>query len=113
MSSEPPPSPQVDRPSREKLREQLASEIGSCVSSDLHAHLTRDVVLVVAPELQLLDVATAVATDDPPTVQGWIRAAQLRKPTQQEFSLWSQEKALPFRVVIVRPYVLVQVVSPS
>lgn len=113
MSDERPSCEAGDQDHRDSLRERLASELGTCVSSDLHAHMTRDVVLVVAPELLLLEVAAAVAVDDSTEVRGWIRAEQLRKPNLQEFFTWSQENSLPFRIVIVRPYVLVQALSQS
>lgn len=90
------------------LRERLQSEIGPCLASDLLAHIKRGAVVVVDAELQLLDVAIAVAKDDAATVQGWIASARLKNPTQEQIETWEKSPNLPFVSVIVRPYVLVQ-----
>ena len=91
--------------------ERLAENIGTCYFSDLRAHVDRDVVIVVANDLDLLDVARAVARDEAETVRGFIAAEKLRKPSMEQIQRWKSDDRLTFRSVIVRPYVLVQTLT--
>lgn len=90
------------------LREQLESELGDCLASDLKAHLERGAVVIVAPEIPLIDAAQAVAEDDADSVKYWIEKESFRRPKESEMTAWSDNPELKFRSVIVRPYVLVQ-----
>lgn len=101
MNEEEPPS----------IRERLAKEIGTCLSQDLRAHLTRGVVRLVAPTLELLEVAVAVAEDDAPRVQRWIAAGDLASPTLEQVEAWDRTPEARFRMAIVRPFVLVQTLN--
>ena len=89
---------------RQKLQDELATVDWRALRSQLH----RDGVIVVEPELDLLEVACCVAEDRAAVVAGWIALGQLRKPGVAELAAWERELAKPFRVLIVAPYVLVQ-----
>jgi len=90
------------------LRQQLESEIGDCLASDLKAHIERGAVVIVAPEIELIDAGLAVAEDDADSVKYWIEKESFRRPKESEIKTWADEPELKFRSVIVRPYVLVQ-----
>ncbi|MBD0345526.1 MAG: DUF2288 family protein [Coleofasciculus sp. Co-bin14] len=71
-------------------------------------HLQRDVVVVVNPQLDLLDVGVALANDDVVSVQHWISEQLLHKPFAEQLSDWNQDQTKRFHALIVQPYVLIQ-----
>ncbi|MBC6481917.1 MAG: DUF2288 family protein [Hormoscilla sp. GM7CHS1pb] len=75
----------------------------------LKPHLARDVVVVVVPPLDLLEVGEAIAGDRVSSVSHWISEQLLAKPTAAQIANWSGLKR--FRALIVEPYVLVQELS--
>ena len=90
------------------LRARLATEIHRVDWKPLAPHAKRGGLVMVAPELDLIDVGAAVAGDDGRQVQNWMRAQQLRRPTETELEAWQDEAEERFVVLIVQPYVLVQ-----
>ena len=96
--------------SMDELRTKLLDELDTVDWRALRGHLHRDSVIVVAPELDLAEVACRVARDCSAEVAGWIAGGQLRKPGQEELSAWERDMAKPFQVLIVAPYVLIQAV---
>jgi len=77
--------------------------------TDLRSHARRDGLILVGPDLDLTQAATAVARDDRERVAGWIAAERLRKPTRPLLEAWEADPRIRFRVRIVKPYVLAQV----
>ncbi len=90
------------------MREHLAAILGDVYWSDLRAHAARDALIVVAAQLDLLDVGVAVATDDAPRVQRWIEAQLLTKPSAAELARWPAEPLATFESLVVAPYVLIR-----
>lgn len=90
------------------IRRRLEEDAGPVQGSDLKAHLERDAVLVVAPSIQLLDCALAVATDDAAKVSAWLADATLRRATEDERAEWPADESRRWIAVVVRPFVLVQ-----
>jgi hypothetical protein len=95
------------------MRERLAATLGEVFWSDLRAHAARDAVIVVAPELDLLDAGEAVATDDAARVGAWIEAEKLRKPSPEELARWPSEPLAVFESLVVQPFVLVRPRRPT
>jgi hypothetical protein len=90
--------------SREKLKETLdEAEWGW-----LRDHAERDGLIIVARELELLDVGEAIASDDSKQVGAWIGGGQLTKPTQEQLAEWNETPARRFMALVVSPYVLIQ-----
>ncbi len=77
---------------------------------ELRVHVRRDALVTVAPHLDLVSVARAVAADDTGQVEGWIVAGQVAKPTAAELKKWESALDTPFLMLIVQPYILIQVV---
>lgn len=94
-----------------ELRSKLESSVGPVFYSDMAAHIRRGGLLVVAPELALVDAAVAIARDDSAAVSGWLERAQLRRPTPAEVSQWEKTDGMKFDAVVVQPFVLVQLQS--
>lgn len=95
------------------LKEQLRAEIGTCLASDLMAHVKRGAVVVVDESLDLLEVACAVAEDNADRVAGWIKAEKLAPPSSQQVEAWEAAPESPCRSVVVQPYVLVRVLPST
>lgn len=80
---------------------------------ELKIHLQRDAIIFVAADLDLLDVAVAVADDDKTLVEAWIGENQLGKPTEEQLKSWEEESDSRFKMLIVQPFILVQDVSDA
>ncbi len=75
---------------------------------ELKIHLQRDAIIVVALGLDLVEVAVAVADDDKNSVEAWLAAEELWKPTEKQLETWEQDEDRSFRMLIVQPFILIQ-----
>ncbi len=92
------------------LRKKLQDELDTVDWRALRGHSGRGSVILVAAELELVEVAWCVAQDRAAEVAGWIDAGRLRKPGVEELAAWEREPDKPFRLLIVAPYLLIQAV---
>ena len=92
----------------DELRTKLRDELDTVDWRALRGQLRRGSVILVVPELDLVEVACCVARDCSVEVAGWIAGGQLRKPEQEDLNAWERDLAKSFRVLIVAPYVLIQ-----
>lgn len=90
------------------LRAELTENLDEAEWEWLIPHVQRDAVIVVALELDLLDVGVAIASDNIPSVQQWIDEQLLSKPTVDQVGEWNGDRTKRFSTLIVQPYVLVQ-----
>jgi hypothetical protein len=90
------------------LRTQLAENLDEAEFEWLKPHIRRDVVVVVNSELDLLDVAVAIASDDVSSVQHWIDKQLVHKPFPDQLADWNSDQTKRFQALIVQPYVLVK-----
>lgn len=93
------------------LRENLTQSLDEARWDWLQPHLERDVVILVADNLDLVDVGVAIANDDTQVVGRWIDEQLLTKPSQQQRDTWEPE--MRFRALIVQPYVLIQAMAAA
>lgn len=100
----------METPQADVIRNKLQDELDTVDWRALRSQLRRDSVILVAPELDLVEVAWSVARDRAVEVDGWIAAGQLRKPELAELAAWERELDKPFRMLIVAPYLLIQTV---
>jgi hypothetical protein len=96
----------------DELRARLKSEVHRVDWKPLGPHAKRGGLVLVDSELDLLDVAFAVATDDSVLVQRWMEAGALRRPSDEQVEAWRKVTDDCFTVVIVQPYVLAQRTTP-
>ena len=94
-----------------EMVEKFKQDLAEVCWKDLRIHLQRDAIIIVAAELDLVDVATVVAKDDKVKVANWIGEGQLVKPTAEQINAWESALEKPFRVLIVQPFILVQMVN--
>jgi hypothetical protein len=64
--------------------------------------------VVVDPQLDLVEVGVAIATDNTAAVNHWIAEALLTKPSPFQLEIWDQTAKKQFQSLIVQPFVLVQ-----
>lgn len=90
------------------LRAELVENLDQAEWEWLIPHAQRDAVLVVAGQLDLLDVGVAIASDNVSLVQQWIGEQLLYKPSPTQLSNWNGDRTKRFNTLIVQPYVLIQ-----
>ena len=89
------------------LRQKLNAETARLPWSALLRFFARGEVISVAAEIDLLDVAVAMAEDDAERVAAWMRAELVMPVSDTAAQRWQAADAQVWTVV-VRPWVLVQ-----
>lgn len=89
-------------------RVELAEQIAAVEWHWLRPHHEQGRLYAVAADLDLADVALAVARDDSAAVRGWLAAGTLAKPDATQLAQWNADPTRPLNMVIVQPFVLVQ-----
>lgn len=94
------------------LRNKLRREVMSCHWEDLAPHQQRGALLLLAPELDLLDVAEATAKDDKQRVTAWLKSGVLYRAGEADRARYEHESdevsEVRFQFVVVQPWVLAQ-----
>ncbi len=90
------------------LRAELTENLDEAEWEWLIPHVQRDAVILVAVELDLLDVGVAIASDNTLKVQTWIDEALITKPSTVQVGEWNIQHTKRFNTLIIQPYVLVQ-----
>jgi hypothetical protein len=86
------------------LADKFKEEIGTVSWSWLRPHEKRKVLFLVAVELDLIEVAVAVAEDQSAKIKSWLDIGSLTQPTLKQVAEWEKNGGL-FLGVIVKPYV--------
>ncbi|MBD6615108.1 DUF2288 domain-containing protein [Komarekiella sp. 'clone 1'] len=95
------------------LRAELTEILDEAEWEWLIPHVQRDAVILVASELNLLDVGEAIASDHIPSVQQWIDEQLITKPSPVQVGEWNGDRTKRFHTLIVQPYVLVQEIAAA
>ncbi|TVP63689.1 MAG: DUF2288 domain-containing protein [Nodularia sp. (in: Bacteria)] len=90
------------------LRTQLTEILDEAEWDWLIPHVKRDAVIVVAEDLDLLDVGVAIASDQVLSVQQWINQQLMAKPSETQMGNWNSDRSKRFQTLIIQPYVLVK-----
>ncbi len=90
-----------------ELRRTLNLETGKLSWRELQRHFARGAVIVVARELDLIDVAVAFVQDDEAQTKAWIRRRQIAPASDGDAQHWQQQASV-FWSLVVAPWVLVQ-----
>jgi len=93
-----------------EMMERFREELAEVCWRDLREHVQRDTIITLAPELDLVEAAIAVARDDSERIGEWIDSGRLGKPSVEQIRAWEKQMDKPFRMLIVQPYILVQTV---
>ena len=93
------------------LKEKLNKDIADISWQELLPHARRDAVIIVKSELDLSEVAVAIAQDNTSSVQNWIASQSVAKPTADQLSQWNDNPQKQFTALIVQPFVVVKEVD--
>ena len=91
------------------IKTQLQEQIAEVDWKDLIPHAQRDAIVIVHPQLDIIDVGCAIAEDNTSVVQNWISEQLLQKPTAEQLSKWNETPTQKFSTIIVQPFVLISV----
>lgn len=90
------------------LKDELRESLDEAEWEWLIPHAQRDAVIVVAGDLNLVDVGEAIANDRTSSVQQWIDKQLITKPSNTQLGEWNSNPSKRFDTLIIQPYVLVQ-----
>jgi len=96
-------------PEEGNIRQKLNFETGRLSWPELQRHFARGVVIVVAKELDLIEVAIKLNEDDKQQFEAWVNRRQVWRANDEDAILW-QENTPEFWSVVVAPWVLVQAI---
>lgn len=90
------------------MLEKLKNEIQTSAWLHLKPHAERDHVIIVQNTLELVEVGVAVVANDTDSIEKWITAGAVNKPSAEQLATWNQHPAKEFKFLIAQPWVLVQ-----
>lgn len=90
----------------DSLKTALVETQGRAPWGMLQEHANRGGLIMVAPELDLLQVGLAVAQDRGDLVGAWLSTGKLWKPTELQTQTYALDERRQYPFVIVQPYVL-------
>ena len=93
--------------SADETRALLNAQTGKLGWPELARHFARGVVIKVAPDMDLVGVATAIVEDRSDEVEDWQRAGKLAPASDEDARRW-QTHDCAFWTVVVAPWVVVQ-----
>ena len=91
----------------EELRQKINLETGTIAWNELVRHFAKGMVVVIASELDLIQVAERFAADDQSQVATWIEQNMIRRAQDDDARRWHEHNT-EFWSVVVAPWVLVQ-----
>ncbi len=97
---------------RELKRAKIISETAKISWQDLERFFAAGKIMLVAPGLDLVDIAEAIQEDDIDRVKTWTEEQQIIPVPDDQAKSWVGSNARLWAVV-VKPWVLVQVISPE
>lgn len=89
-----------------ELQQRLEAEVMEVEWDALLPHFGRGALVIVAPEVPLVQVAMAVSLDLKDDVAQWMQNGIVSKPSDEAAKSWARDTR--FRFVIVQPFVLAQ-----
>ena len=90
------------------IKQKLQEDIANSSWQDILPHAKRDAVVVIDSQLDLLEVAEAIASDKTAVVSSWIAEKLLAKPSMEQLSEWNDNPQREFTTAIVQPFVIIQ-----
>jgi hypothetical protein len=96
--------------SDELLRAKLNAETGKLPWHELERHFARGLVVKVAGELDLIEVAVAMSHDNKAVVESWLVQGQIARASTEDAIAWHAQQS-QFWVVVAAPWVLIQEVA--
>lgn len=91
----------------ELLRQKLALETARIGWRELEAHHARGVVVQVTDQLDLVEVAMQLISDNKPQFEAWLASGEIGPVADADAHAWHHESAAVWALVVA-PWVLVQ-----
>jgi hypothetical protein len=91
----------------ELMRAQLNTETAKADWAELHPFFAKGQLILVATQLDLVEVAAHIATDNADHIHTWMTSGQLVKLDDDTALDWEQRKPAIWTVVVA-PWILVQ-----
>jgi len=95
----------------ESLETKLRSEIQAASAADLLPHHRRDALIIAGDDVDFLEAAMAIGSDEAEVVAKLLTDGSLYRPSLAQLSDWCVDLELRFQFVILQPYVLAQPLS--
>lgn len=92
---------------KNELLAKLLAETAQIGWHELQRFYAQGLILRVASDVDLIEVAAAVANDDAQVIKQWQQQDQVRAPSKAEAKGWYNSNAQLWSVVVA-PFVLVQ-----
>ena len=89
-----------------ELRRHLTSEAGQIPWHELQRYFARGVVINVALQMDLVEVAAKFIQDDKIAVKAWLNEGLIAYPTDDEARRWANSDLI-FLAVVTAPWVLI------
>lgn len=90
------------------MRKRIESSMERVEWQVLSPQAGKDVFILVAQELSLVEAACSVVEDDAEEVQRLLSEGSIGKPTLEQIQRWNQQPEKQFNAVIAHPFVLIQ-----
>lgn len=94
-------------PDEGEPRVPLEQEAGPIRWGELMPHFARGVVIRVAPELDLIEVARAFRDDATHEVGEWLSSGQVARASDEDARRWTENDPM-FTAIVAAPWVLAQ-----
>ena len=91
----------------EELRQKINLETGQLSWPELQKYFAKGNVIIVDPQLDLIDVAAHFAEDDSEVVGDWISSEKIKRALDDDARGWNDRNS-SFWTVVVAPWILVQ-----
>lgn len=98
--------------SNDLLRAKLNLETAPIAWKELQRYFAGGLVLAVAPEVDLVDVAVQMSADNKAAMEQWLATGAVAKVSDRQAACWYETDAKLWAVV-VRPWILVQDRPPT
>ena len=99
-----------DNPNNEELVFQnLNLETGKISWPELQRYFARGVVIIVAKELDLVEVAKQISLDNKDALKTWLKPGLVKNASDTDAKRWN-ESMQEFWAVVAAPWVLVQLI---
>ncbi len=96
----------------QELKDKLKTEVEEADWDLLRVHHENGAVFVTKGNLDLLDVAVAIAQDKVQFVKVWLDNGDIARPTDDEVSLFEKEPYKKIcKFIIVQPYVIIKLLD--
>ena len=95
---------------KSEIKDKLVQSSSQIFFNELKIDILKDVIILVSPDLILIDVAESCALDDQHLFQNWVNKGLIKKPRQIEIDYWKKENT-SFNCCIVKPFIFIQKAS--